>query len=279
MHVKRPDEDALIASGGDVPVMQFLISDVKGEVLGVSNENKIYQLNCAGGRISCELKGTVSALLEGEGVNSVCMDRKGRLWFNTTLGRVLRSDETMNVFENVPLDDEIDDCTILGLLSDKNSVWIITNKKVLQYNIDSQAYQNYSTADENIMVDVFRYKAISLDGWGGLYVGGHRGFIHIRPEGAGPANKVRPTLHITDVKVEDRSIFFGGESGSEANTIRKIFLNPNDRNIEIFFSPLVYALNAHHRIAYQLDGVDHGWIYADPGPGFRFLQPLAERNL
>ena len=35
MHVKRPDEDALIASGGDVPVMQFLISDVKGEVLGV----------------------------------------------------------------------------------------------------------------------------------------------------------------------------------------------------------------------------------------------------
>ena len=136
-----------------------------------SNENKIYQLNCVGGRISCELKGTVSALLEGEGVNSVCMDRKGRLWFNTTLGRVLRSDETMNVFENVPLDDEIDDCTILGLLSDKNSVWIITNKKVLQYNIDSQAYQNYSTADENIMVDVFRYKAISLDGWGGLYVG------------------------------------------------------------------------------------------------------------
>ena len=47
---------------------------MKGEVLGVSNENKIYQLNCAGGRISCELKGTVSALLEGEGVNSVCMD-------------------------------------------------------------------------------------------------------------------------------------------------------------------------------------------------------------
>lgn len=274
MHVKRPDENALIASGGDVPVMQFLISDVKGEVLGVSNENKIYQLNCVGGRISCELKGTVSALLEGEGVNSVCMDRKGRLWFNTTLGRVLRSDETMNVFENVPLDDEIDDCTILGLLSDKNSVWIITNKKVLQYNIDSQAYQNYSTADENIMVDVFRYKAISLDGWGGLYVGGHRGFIHIRPEGAAPANKVRPTLHITDVKVEDRSIFFGGESGSEANTVRKIFLNPNDRNIEIFFSPLVYALNAHHRIAYQLDGVDHGWIYADPGRASAFYNHL-----
>ena len=103
-------------------------------------------------------------------------------------GRILRSDETMHKFENVSLDNEIDDCTVLGLLSDKNSVWIITNKKVLQYNIDSQTFQHYSTADDNIMVDVFRYKAISLDGWGGLYVGGHRGFIHIRPGNASAVN-------------------------------------------------------------------------------------------
>lgn len=68
----------------------------------------------------------------------------------------------MHKFENVSLDNEIDDCTVLGLLSDKNSVWIITNKKVLQYNIDSQTFQHYSTADDNIMVDVFRYR---LSAW------------------------------------------------------------------------------------------------------------------
>lgn len=62
-------------------------------------------------------------------MNSVCIDREGRLWLNTTLGRILRSDETMHKFENVSLDNEIDDCTVLGLLSDKNSVWIITNRK------------------------------------------------------------------------------------------------------------------------------------------------------
>ena len=90
-------------------------------------------------------------------MNSVCIDREGRLWLNTTLGRILRSDETMHKFENVSLDNEIDDCTVLGLLSDKNSVWIITNKKVLQYNIDSQTFQHYSTADDNILVDVCRY--------------------------------------------------------------------------------------------------------------------------
>lgn len=274
INVKRPDKDDLVVSGSDVPVMTSLFNDVKGEVLGLSHESKIYRLSCADGRITCELKGSVSSLLEKEEVNSVCIDREGRLWLNTTLGRILRSDETMHKFENVSLDNEIDDCTVLGLLSDKNSVWIITNKKVLQYNIDSQTFQHYSTADDNIMVDVFRYKAISLDGWGGLYVGGHRGFIHIRPVNASVVNRAPTSLHITDVKVEDKSIFFGNAEASGENTIHKIFLGPDDRNIEIFFSSLLYSLNAGCRIAYQLEGVDHYWIYSDNNRNSAFYNHL-----
>ena len=170
--------------------------------------------------------------------------------------------------------NEIDDCTVLGLLSDKNSVWIITNKKVLQYNIDSQSFQHYSTADDNIMVDVFRYKAISLDGCGGLYVGGHRGFIHIRPGNASLVNRIPPSLHITDVKVEDKSIFFSNAGASGENTIHKIVLGPDDRNIEIFFSSLLYSLNAGCRVAYQLEGVDHYWIYPDNNRNSAFYNHL-----
>ncbi|MDE8698349.1 hypothetical protein PZH42_31010, partial [Bacteroides cellulosilyticus] len=96
-----------------------LFNDVKGEVLGLSHESKIYRLSCSDGRITSELKDSISSLLEKEEVNSVCIDRKGRLWLNTTLGRILRSDETMHKFENVSLDNEIDECTVLGLLSDK----------------------------------------------------------------------------------------------------------------------------------------------------------------
>mgnify|MGYP000677070064 CR=1 FL=1 len=78
------------------------------------------------------------------------------------------------------LDNQIDDCSVLGLLADENNVWIITNKKVLQYNIYQKVCMNYATSDGNIWVDVFRYRAISRDRQGGLYVGGHRGFIHIQ---------------------------------------------------------------------------------------------------
>jgi len=272
LNVKRPDSEALVLSGGEVPRMASLTSDIKGEIWGISDNKEIYHLNCVENRITCELKGRISVLSEKEGVNSICVDREGRLWLNTSLERVLRSDETMQTFENMPLDSAIDDCTVLGVLSDKDNVWIIANKRVFQYNIDSQTYLNYSTTDENIMVGVFRYKAIGLDGGGGLYVGGHKGFIHIKSRSTSEANKVTPRLYVTDVKVEDRSIFF--DDASEEDRIDRITLAPNDRNIEIFFSPLLYSLNARYRMAYRLEGVDNDWIYLDNGKFSAFYNRL-----
>ncbi|EKU90081.1 hybrid sensor histidine kinase/response regulator transcription factor [Bacteroides oleiciplenus] len=274
LNVKRPDDGTLVVSGGDIPGMAILTKDVQGEIWGMSGDKQFYRLSCVDGQVVCELKGQVSAISDKEAINNICIDRKGCLWLNTSWGRVFRSDEAMKTFENVSLDNVLDDCTVLGLLSDENNVWIIANKKVLQYNVDSQTFRNYSTADENIMVDVFRYKAISLDGWGGLYVGGHRGFIHIRPGSAPQGNKIRPSLHITDVKVEDKSVFFAGHSGK--NTISKVILNPDDRNIEISFSPLVYSLNARYRVAYRLEGVDQDWIYSDYGRYSAFYNHLSK---
>jgi len=272
LNVKRPDSRTLVVSREDVPGMYILTRDIQGKVWGMSGDRQIYQLDCVGERVVCIPKGRVSAISDKEAINNICIDRKGCLWLSTSWGRVFRSDETMETFENVPLDNVLDDCTVLGLLSDENNVWIIANKKVLQYNVDLQYFQNYSTVDENIMVDVFRYKAISLDGWGGLYVGGHRGFIHIKSGGAPQGNKVHPSLHITDVKVEDKSVFFTDNSGK--NTISKVILNPDDRNIEISFSSLVYSLNARKRVAYKLEGVDKDWIYSDYGRYSAFYNHL-----
>lgn len=61
---------------------------------------------------------------------------------------------------------------------------------------------NYATSDGNIWVDVFRYRAISKDRQGGLYVGGHRGFIHIQSGSVSSADKIQFSPVVTDVKVE-----------------------------------------------------------------------------
>lgn len=84
-----------------------------------------------------------------------------------------------------------------------------------------------------MLVDVFRYRAFSGDSQGGLYAGGHRGVTHIRSVGTSQESKAYSNPVITDVKVGDKSIFF--PYTSEENTVENISLDPNDRNIEIFF--------------------------------------------
>ena len=66
---------------------------------------------------------------------------------------------------------------------------------------------NYATSDGNIWVDVFRYRAISRDRQGGLYVGGHRGFIHIQSGSVSLADKIQFSPIVTDVKIQPG--FFG----------------------------------------------------------------------
>lgn len=274
LNVKRPDRELLIVSDEHVPRMNFLISDINGEIWGISADRQIYQLSCTSDKIICESKGYVSVPSEKEVIDHVCIDREGCLWMNTSLGRLIKSDKSKQIFESVSIDFKTNDCVVIGLLSDNRNVWIIANKKVLQYDIDSHTFRTYSTADENIMIDVFRYKAISRDGEGGLYVGGHRGFIHIRHDLVKQENHANTRMHITDVKVEDKSIFFNDTL--PGSTIRKISLKPEARNIEIFFSSLLYSLNTGYRIAYLLEGVDKDWVYLDNDRSSAFYNHLTK---
>ena len=271
VQIKRPDSNELVVSGEGIPGIASLASGTKGEVWGVSGRH-IYRLKYTGGQIVSEVRDSIPGLPEKEEVNGICVDAKGCLWLYTSWGRVLRSDETAAVFENMLLDNALDDCTVLGILSDEEKVWIVTNKKVLQYNLETQTFLTYSTADENIGIDVFRNKAISTDGQGGLYVGGHRGFIHIRPGGVPQLNKSLLKLYVTDVKVGDQSTLF--DNTPQKNTIHKVYLNPGDRNIEISFSTLLYSPNARYRVAYRMQGADQNWIYLDYGKFSAFYNHL-----
>lgn len=263
LNVKCPDRKLLVASNEKTPRIASLASDMEGNIWGISYDRQIYRLTCIDHCISCELKGRIPILSEKEEVEKFCFDKEGCLWLNTSLERILRSDKTMKTFENISVDNMMDNCTVLGLLSEKNNVWIITNKEILQYNIESQTYLNHSTADDNVVVETFRYRAVSSDGQGGLYVGGHKGFIHIRDTKDLSVNEVNPHLYITDVKVEDKSIFF--DNISKENTINRITLIPTARNIEIFFSPLLYSVNTKYRIAYRLEGMDNDWNWLEHG--------------
>ena len=259
IYVKCPDVRNLINQDAALPLMSSLACDMQGRIWGISADKQVYRLHYADNKISYEQKGNLMLYFyEKEEVKKICVDEEGCLWVISSLGKIFKSDKDKQTLANMCLDDVIDDCSVLGLLSNKGNVWIITNKKILCYDIRRKIYTGYTTSDDNMLVDVFRYRAFSGDSQGGLYAGGHRGVTHIRSVGTSQESKAYSNPVITDVKVGDKSIFF--PYTSEENTVENISLDPNDRNIEIFFSPLQYSLNARCRAAYKLEGVDKDWI-------------------
>lgn len=234
IYVKCPDVRNLINQDAALPLMSSLACDMQGRIWGISADKQVYRLHYADNKISYEQKGNLMLYFyEKEEVKNICVDEEGCLWVISSLGKIFKSDKDKQTLANMCLDDVIDDCSVLGLLSNKGNVWIITNKKILCYDIRRKIYTGYTTSDDNMLVDVFRYRAFSGDSQGGLYAGGHRGVTHIRSVGTSQESKAYSNPVITDVKVGDKSIFF--PYTSEENTVENISLDPNDRNIEIFF--------------------------------------------
>lgn len=236
-----------------------LACDETGTCRAITTRGHLYRLMRRQGKATAEHKPDgVPPLGPEVEIKHMCFDQDDCLWLISSLGQIFRWDNRRGEYRDVQLNSAIEDCSVLGLLADGDYVWIITNKKLLRYDIRREVCTDYATTDGNVLVDAFRYRAFSTDGRGGLYAGGHRGFMHIRTDGASQAGKERPRPVITDVRVADRSIFFS--PSSPANTVRSISLNPTDRNIEIFFSPLQYSLNAKLRAAYMLEGADKDWV-------------------
>lgn len=182
-------------------------------------------------------------------------------------------------FELVSFDSALDDCTILKMLIDRQYLWIVTNKKILKYSLRTQTFLDYATTDPNIRVHLFRGQAACSDGARGIYAGGHNGFIHIDGKEDTSLYNTEATPEVTDIKVNNRSIFF--EKEPSENTIQKVFLSPNERNIEVFLSSLEYSLQKKKRIAVKLEGIDKDWIYlnADKHSAFYNKLPKGTYNL
>lgn len=105
---------------------------------------------------------------------------------------------------------------------------------------------------------------------GGLYVGGHHGFVHIQSDTVSAIDVLRFRPVATDVRSDNQSVLFGGR-----NTASRVVLDSDARNIEICFSPLRYALNSKKlQMAYRLEGADKDWIYLDYGKSSAFYNRL-----
>lgn len=216
-----------------------------------------------------------SLSLHGDLIKKISAASHG-IWFSTSLGRLFRLDP-----QKQEITEQTDICglqgdNILKLLTYKDNVWIVCDKYIVRHNPIKEENTTYSVNDANIFVTSFRHSAAFIDEEGSLYAGGHNGFIKILPDRENIKKSLSGQVFITDVKCDNRSVLFSPVGRERGNSIHRITLLPDARNIEFIFSALSYTSGRRIKYAYRLEGTDNQWTYIENGKHSAFYNHLSK---
>lgn len=154
-----------------------------------------------------------------------------------------------------------------------DNVWIATNRKIIRYTPSLNIYQNYTSDNDAIIVDSFRFRAFFLGESNDLLFGGNKGIVafktnevDIEPQ----ANKV----FITDVEVNNKSILGVKNTAKFYPLQNRLTLEPSDKYIEIDFSVMNYNQPKKISYRYKLEGIDENWMYTTATRPFAYYNEI-----
>ncbi len=258
----------------DISHISDMSKDSKGNVW-IASRDAIYQMAYENKPILLKHYPKESMPLSDAPIVNICANARD-VWFSTSLGRLLRFDSSEE-----KMTDETEACgltgdNILKILLYKDKIWIVCDKYIIRHHPATKENTAYFVNDPNIFVSSFRHSAAFVDEEGCLYARGHNGFIKILPDRQNTNNKRTGQVLITDVKSDNRSVLFSPAGSETGNSVHKITLSPETRNIEILFSALSYTSGRRIKYAYQLEGADKKWTYIDNGKHSAFYNYLGK---
>lgn len=251
------------------------ISDITEDLLGnlwvSSFTDGIYRISGAV-RKSVKLFGREQ--LASNHIVAICADKKGNIWIGTKEGCLLQYNIVGNKMMDITNPVNSSNKQILNIMEDNTgNIWFSTTDKITVYNPDNGAFHNFTTTD-GLQVNSFIKNACFKDAAGKIYFGGNKGICAFNPEIV--FQKLHPTNKplVTDVKIDNKSVFHDNANAQFDIARKYLELSPNDRNIEINFSTLDYANSQKIHYAYKMEGWDEGWIYAQPDRQFAIYNRL-----
>ena len=213
--------------------------------------------------------GSEAGSLSNDFINCFHLDQAGRFWIGTESGINLlnKSSDTFTVAgEKNGLANSI----IQSILSDeKGNIWVSTQGGVsrLQFD-DKQLVVNNFDAFDGLQDNFFNDEAAVLTASGQLVFGGVNGLNIFRPE-AISIDSIPPKVAITDFRLFNKSVPIGKMENGRTILLKNISetteltLSHGDNVIAFEFTGLHFGEPKKIRYAYQLEGFDPGWVYAD----------------
>lgn len=254
--IKSNGKLTLTSLNGSMSLMDAIAADNKGNVWGVSDKT-LYQMAFHGESQHTGPYATMNILETDEKVRKLSVASDGCLWILTDFGRVLKTGMNMKSFSDTELGKLLVDGALLGVVSDKSSMWLVSNKRVVHCTLSGTVIRSYEANADNISVKAFRMDAFSPDGHGGFFAGGHNGFIHISGKDGPSAAIASVQPVVTDITVDGSDAMFTADENKDNR--KEVVIPADSRNIIISFSTLLYSPQEGAQMSYKLEGVDKGW--------------------
>ncbi len=182
--------------------------------------------------------------------------------FDLTVGKVTYYSEKNGLPNNV----------IYGILDDdEGSLWLSTNKGIVEFNPVSEKIQKFNNLD-GLQNDEFNGGSYFKNYKGELFFGGVNGLNSFNPA-ALTANENRPRIVFTDFRIHNIPVNILKKDRRKnapddykidkcINFVDKIDLSYNQSVVTFEFSALDYFIPEKNRYAYMMEGIDKDWVYS-----------------
>jgi signal transduction histidine kinase/ligand-binding sensor domain-containing protein/DNA-binding response OmpR family regulator len=217
-----------------------------------------------------------TALLKSSKIQAIATDKHDFLWIATQDGRLFRYNPKTKIFQQFLPNYFSQQLQVLNLYWFDNFLWITTARSIFRFDPEKQAVEEYSAKD-GIAVKLFSPLAITpTNDDHTLFFAGNNGIVGISTKE--PRQDKKLNVFITDLKINNRSIFeFSDPSKFNFNALN-LKLNPSEEQIEINFSALQYRSPEKIRFAYKLEGIDKNWVQVSGDRPFATYHNLPKGN-
>jgi len=255
-----------------VQIVDILLDEERGYLWAASEDRGLNRLDINTGHIrrySQEGPGGPKRL-SGNNLQCLFQDSSGRIWIGTEFkGLNCLSPDTDEIL-HFDTRNGLPSNMVNSIEQDEQGyLWISTQKGIVRWDPRTQAFMDFG-ADGNLSNNQYNPRAsLSLKN-GHLVFGGTNGFSILVPANINP-NPHPPKAVFTDLKLSGQSVPIGKWNGrsvldgslNDPQTI--VRLSYADRGIIFEFTGTDYTKPAKNKYAYQLEGFDEHWNYAEAG--------------
>lgn len=197
----------------------------------------------------------------GDRVNHIIEDSKFRLWVATSAGLFERTGKEQ--FRRYSVADGLPVNAINAIQEDFNgNLWLATTHGLVFFDPDTKQMRTFITED-GLNSKNIRERAVAIDKDGFIYLGSN-GVNVFHPDSI-YANKSIPPVYFTDLKILNRSITPGDNTGILTNSIsetNEINLAYDHGIISIHYVALNFTASEKNQYAYKLEPFDKEWVNA-----------------